>query len=73
MAVADWPEEERRHAEIILDVYEEEDADTLFAWRRFLASPTSPVWALLEALELPGQPPATAKTHPAPAPFGCRP
>jgi hypothetical protein len=68
-AVAAWPEEERRHAEILLDIYEQEDMDVLFSWRRSLAGRASPVWALLEALELPGQPPATAKTHPAPAPF----
>jgi hypothetical protein len=53
VAVAAWPEEERRHAEIILDIYEQEDMDILFAWRRSLANPTSPVWALLEALQLP--------------------
>jgi hypothetical protein len=48
VAVAAWPEEERRDAEIILDV------DILFAWRRSLANPASPVWALMEALQLPG-------------------
>jgi hypothetical protein len=52
LAVADWPEEQRRHAEIILDVYQEEDMDVLFSWRRSLAGQESPVWALLEALEL---------------------
>jgi hypothetical protein len=52
-AVAAWPEEERRDAEIILDVSEEDDMDILFAWRRSLANPTSPVWAPLEALQLP--------------------
>lgn len=52
-AVAAWPKEQRRDAEIILDVYEEEDMDILFSWRRSLAGPESPVWALLEALELP--------------------
>lgn len=52
-AMAAWPQEERRDAEIILDVYEEEDIDILFSWRRSLADPASPVWALLEALELP--------------------
>jgi hypothetical protein len=52
-AVADWPEEERGDAEIILDIYEQEDMDILFGWRRSLAGRASPVWALLEALELP--------------------
>jgi hypothetical protein len=53
VVVAAWPEEERRDAEIILDIYDEEDMDILFAWRRSLAGPESPVWPLLEALELP--------------------
>jgi hypothetical protein len=56
-AVAAWPEEERRDAEIILDIYDEEDMDILFAWRRSLAGPESPVWPLLEAPELPVSPP----------------
>ena len=51
--MAAWPEEERRDAEIILDIYDEEDMDILFAWRRSLAGPESPVWPLLEAPELP--------------------
>jgi len=54
VAVAAWPEEQRRDAEIILDIYEEDDMDILFAWRRSLANPASSVWALLEALQLPG-------------------
>jgi hypothetical protein len=54
VAVAAWPEQQRRDAEIILDVYEEEDMDILFAWRRSLANPTSPVWPLMEALQPPG-------------------
>jgi hypothetical protein len=53
VVVAAWPKQERRDAEIILDVYDEDDMDILFSWRRSLISPASPVWALLEALELP--------------------
>jgi hypothetical protein len=54
LAVAAWPEEQRRDAESILDIYEEDDMDILFSWRRSLANPASPVWALMEALQLPG-------------------
>jgi hypothetical protein len=53
IAVAAWPEEERRDAEIILDIYKQNDMDILFSWRRSLANPASPVWALLAALQLP--------------------
>jgi hypothetical protein len=28
--------------------------DIQFSWRRSLANPASPVWALMEALQLPG-------------------
>jgi hypothetical protein len=52
-AVADWPEEERRDAEITLDIYGRNGMDELFGWRRALADPESPVWALLEGMELP--------------------
>jgi hypothetical protein len=38
VVVAAWPEEERRDAEIILDVHEQEDMDVLLAWRRSLVS-----------------------------------
>jgi hypothetical protein len=51
--VETWPDEERRHAEFILDIYRKDNMDILFAWRRILAGPQS-LWDLLESTELVG-------------------
>jgi hypothetical protein len=47
-AIETWPEAERRHAEIVLAIFEEEGIDTLFAWRGSLPQPDSRLWQLLE-------------------------
>jgi hypothetical protein len=47
-AIQTWPEDERRDAEIVLAIYEDQGIDTLFAWRRSLPEPDSRLWQLLE-------------------------
>ena len=47
-AIQSWPDSERPEAETILDIYDGESIDTLFAWRGSLPAPDSRVWQLLE-------------------------
>jgi hypothetical protein len=48
--VATWDAEERRDAERIIDIYEKEGVDILFASKDALPRPGSPLWPLLDRL-----------------------
>lgn len=48
-AIRSWSASERLGAETILDIYDGEGIDTLFAWRGSLPSPDSRLWHLLES------------------------
>jgi hypothetical protein len=47
-AIETWPEHERREAEIVLDIHQDEGLDMLFAWRGSLPGQDSRVWQVLE-------------------------
>jgi hypothetical protein len=46
-AIRAWPDDERRDAEIILDIYEDQGVKTLFAWRDSLPHADARVWQLM--------------------------